>query len=101
MDAPADQPKPKLFVIAVGINQYGDTFKRLSHAVADAKAFGAAMKAAGEGLYAEVDVTTVLDADATIDNLEIIDAVGARCIRATCSSSSPRRTGSPRMADST
>jgi len=80
--APANQPRPKLFVIAVGINQYNDTlFRPLSFAVADAKAFGAAMKAAGEGLYGkgQVDVTYVLDADATAAHLErVIDAVGAK-----------------------
>jgi uncharacterized caspase-like protein len=79
-NAPPDQPRPKLFVIAVGVNEYVDTlFRRLSHAVADAKAFGAAMIAAGEGLYGQVDVTTVLDAEVTADNLErIIAEVGTR-----------------------
>jgi uncharacterized caspase-like protein len=78
--APAYQPKPKLFVIAVGINDYNDLgFPRLSHAVDDAKAFGAAMKAAGEGLYAEVDVSYALDSDATAAKLEmLIDQVSAR-----------------------
>jgi WD40 repeat protein/uncharacterized caspase-like protein len=81
-NAPANQAKPKLFVIAVGINQYSDAlFRPLSFAVADANAFGAAIKAAGEGLYGEgqVDVTYVLDADATAGHLErVIDEVGAK-----------------------
>ena len=79
-NAPANQPKPKLFVIAVGINQYHDTlFRPLSFAVADAKAFGAAMKAAGQGLYADVDMTYVFDGDATAKGLEkVITEVGAR-----------------------
>ena len=78
--APANQPQPKLYVIAVGIDRYEDAvFRRLSLAVADAKAFGAAMKAAGAGLYADVDVTYVLDADATAAGLErAITDVGAR-----------------------
>ena len=78
--APANQPRPKLHVMAVGIDRYGDAlFRRLSLAVADAKAFGRAMKTAGEGLYAEVDVTYVLDADATAEKLErVITEVGAR-----------------------
>ena len=77
---PANQPRPKLYVIAVGIDRYEDAvFRRLSLAVADAKAFGAAMKAAGAGLYADVDVTYVLDADATAAGLErAITDVGAR-----------------------
>jgi uncharacterized caspase-like protein len=79
-NAPANLPKPKLFVIAVGINNYNDQiFPKLTHAVDDAKAFGAAMKAAGAGLYADVDVTYVLDSDATAAGLEkAIDAVGAK-----------------------
>jgi hypothetical protein len=79
-DAPAEQPRSKLYVISVGINSYHDTlFGPLRQAVADAKALGAAMKAAGEGLYSEVDVSYVLDADATADGLDrAIDEVGAR-----------------------
>jgi WD40 repeat protein len=81
-DAPADQPKPKLHVIAVGINDYNDpTFPKLSHGVDDAKAFGAAMQAGGEGLYGKdnVEVTYVLDKEATAERLDhIIDAVGAK-----------------------
>jgi uncharacterized caspase-like protein len=76
------QPKPKLFVIAVGIDDYSDDrFRPLSHAVADAKSFGAAMQAAGKGLYADVDVTFVTsDREAvTAARLEqAIDRVGAR-----------------------
>jgi hypothetical protein len=79
-NAPANQPKPKLFVIAIGINQYHDAlFRPLSFAVADAKAFGAAVKAAGQGLYADVDVTYVLDGSAAAKGLEkVITEVGAR-----------------------
>jgi WD40 repeat protein len=79
-NAPANQPRPKLFVITVGINDYRDQhFPPLSHAVDDAKAFGAAMKAAGQGLYADVDVTYVLDSDATAAGLEkAIDEVGTK-----------------------
>jgi uncharacterized caspase-like protein len=79
-DAPANQPKPKLFVIAVGINAYNDpVFPKLSYAVDDAKGFGAAVRAAGQGLYDTVDVTYVLDRDATADGLEqIVTKVGGR-----------------------
>ena len=83
-EAPADQPKPKLHVIAVGINDYNDpTFPKLSHAVDDAKAFGAAMQAAGEGLYGKdnVEVTYALSSngDATAERLDrIISEVGAK-----------------------
>jgi hypothetical protein len=77
---PADQPRAKLYVIAVGVNAYRDAlFRPLRQAVADAKAFGAAMKSAGEGVYGDVDVTYLLGADATVQGLaKAIDAVGAR-----------------------
>ena len=80
LDSARQQPRPKLHVISVGINSYHDKlFGPLRQAVADAKALGVAMKAAGEGLYSEVDVTYVLDADATAEGLgKAIDAVGAR-----------------------
>ena len=83
-EAPPEQPKPKLHVIAVGINDYNDaTFPKLSHAVDDAKAFGAAMQAAGEGLYGKnnVEVTYALSSngDATAERLDhIISEVGAK-----------------------
>ena len=78
--APVNQPKPKLFVIAVGINDYNNRiFPPLLHAVDDAKAFGSAMKAAGEGLYADVDVTYVLNSDATAAGLDkVMTEVGSR-----------------------
>jgi uncharacterized caspase-like protein len=69
--APADQPRPRLFVLAVGINAYVNSlFQPLSLAVPDANAFAAAMKAAGQGFYADVVVTMALDNQATSENLE-------------------------------
>ena len=63
--------KPKLHVIAVGINKYNDTsFRPLSHAVNDARAFGQALEAAGKDQYSGVEVTYVLDEEATAAGLE-------------------------------
>lgn len=56
---------PRLFVLAVGIDDYYDSRLRLNFPVADAKALVAGFEAAGKGLYESVNVTTVLDADAT------------------------------------
>ena len=81
--AAKDQSKSNLHILAVGINAYVDrgwvpagsapvAFEPLSLAVKDAKAFGASMKKAAAGLYADVRVTLALDKDATSDNLEII-----------------------------
>jgi WD40 repeat protein/uncharacterized caspase-like protein len=61
---------PKLFVLAVGVNDYYDSRLRLSYAVPDATAIAEGFRKAGTGLYAAVDVTTVLDADVTISNLD-------------------------------
>ena len=81
-DGPADSVKPKLFVLAVGINDYVDTgweppgsdqiwkFPPLNSSVPDAQAFSAKMKEAGAGQYTQVRVTLALDADATAAKLE-------------------------------
>jgi WD40 repeat protein/uncharacterized caspase-like protein len=70
---------PKLFVLAVGVNDYYDSRLRLSYAVPDATAIAEGFRKAGTGLYAAVDVTTVLDADVTISNLDKVFAdVGSR-----------------------
>jgi WD40 repeat protein/uncharacterized caspase-like protein len=61
---------PKLYVMAVGVNDYYDSRLRLSYAVPDATAIAEGFRKAGTGLYAAVDVTTVLDKDVTIANLD-------------------------------
>lgn len=61
---------PKLFVMAVGVNDYYDSRLRLAYAVPDATAIAEGFRKAGTGLYAAVDVTTVLDKDVTLANLD-------------------------------
>jgi uncharacterized caspase-like protein len=80
----ADETKPKLHILAIGINAYVDegwappgshplAFAPLGLAVKDAQAFGASMKRAAAGsLYGEVRVTLALDKDASRDNLDRI-----------------------------
>jgi WD40 repeat protein len=77
-----DTVKPKLHVLAIGINEYVDrgwtppgadkatAFPPLNLAVSDAVAFSTALKAAGAGQYAEVAVTEAMDKDATVAGLE-------------------------------
>lgn len=77
-----DTVKPKLHVLAIGINDYVDrgwtppgadkatAFPPLNLAVSDAVAFSAALKTAGAGQYAEVTVTEAMDKDATVAGLE-------------------------------
>ena len=81
-DGPANEAKPKLHVLAIGVNDYEDRggidpvngelllFPPLSGSVPDAKAFGAEMEKAGAGQYAEVRVTLALDGEATLATLE-------------------------------
>jgi hypothetical protein len=63
---------PKLHVLAVGVNDYWDSRLKLTNAVPDARALGAALAKAGARLYGEggVKVTTVADAEVTIANLD-------------------------------
>ena len=65
---PADSVKPRLHILAIGINAYTGAPK-LNLAVADAKAFAAEMEKAAAGLYGDVRVRTVLDTDATAEGL--------------------------------
>ena len=75
-DGPADATKPKLFVLAIGVNKYVDRggqdgqFRPLTGSVPDAKAFGAEMEKAGAGQYESVRVTLALDEDATLGKLD-------------------------------
>lgn len=61
---------PKLHVLAVGVNDYYDSRLKLSFAVPDVKALSQAMKTAGGGLYSSVEITNVLDAEVTLENLD-------------------------------
>ncbi len=86
----ADIVKPTLHALAIGINNYvdkggvapGETttkhFRPLGLAVGDATALAAEIKKAGEGLYGQVRVRTVLDGEATAANLDaIVTQMGA------------------------
>jgi hypothetical protein len=65
---PPDSVKPKLHILAIGIDAYTGVPK-LNLAVADAKAFAVEMEKAGAGMYSEVRVRTVLDREATAEGL--------------------------------
>jgi hypothetical protein len=78
---PADKAKPKLRILAIGIDRYVDAnfAPPLDLAETDAKAFAESMQKAGAGLYSEVPPPTlVLGKDATRANLErTIDRISA------------------------
>ena len=96
-DGPADTVKPKLHILAIGINAYEDkgwaapgsdevkAFPPLGLAVGDAKAFAAEMEKAAAGLYGEVRVRTAIDREATPANLD-------RIVREMAAEISPRDT---------
>lgn len=71
---PAAVTKPRLFVLAVGVNDYYDSRLRLNYAVPDARAIAAAFEKAGTGFYESVKAVTVIDADVTRANLEKVFA---------------------------
>jgi WD40 repeat protein len=76
--------KPKLHVLAIGINKYIDTggiapgetktkrFPPLGLAVDDARALAEQLKRAGAGLYGDVHVRAVLDDEATAAHLDAV-----------------------------
>jgi WD40 repeat protein len=82
--APAGAEKPKLYVLAIGINAYHDEgwtppgatkpeyFPPLKLAVDDAKSVSEAFKEAGTGFYGQVIVRTAFDEAATAAGLERI-----------------------------
>ena len=80
---PAGRTKPKLHVLAIGINAYAGGAPNLNLAVPDAKALAEEMQKAGAGFYGEVRVRKVLDQDATLEGLgravqELADGISAR-----------------------
>lgn len=65
--------KPKLYVLAVGVSNYANATYNLDFPAKDARDFSDVMQKQNGGLYREVVVKTLTDADATRDN--IVDAL--------------------------
>ncbi len=74
---------PRLYVLAVGINEYSDGRLRLSFAAPDAKAFASALQLAARDLFPTIQVVTALDADVTRDRLNAIMATLANEVKPT------------------
>jgi len=66
----ATKTPPRLFVMAIGIDDYFDSRLRLKFPVADAKALAAGFQAAGKELYEVVNVTTKLDSQVKREELK-------------------------------
>ena len=62
-------PRPKLHVLAAGVNDYFDSHLALNYATSDARALGQALERAGHGLYESVEVTYLLDGDVSAQGL--------------------------------
>jgi WD40 repeat protein len=61
---------PRLYVMAVGVNDYWDSRLRLAFAAPDARALADAFRKAGGDLYERVEVTSLLDQQVTAANLD-------------------------------
>ncbi|HEY0420735.1 MAG TPA: caspase family protein, partial [Acetobacteraceae bacterium] len=69
-DSPAAAPgQGRLFVLAIGVNRFGNPALALRFAAADARAFAERVRAAAAPLYSEVVPTVLLDGDATRTNI--------------------------------
>jgi WD40 repeat protein len=73
-DGVAGATPPRLFVFAIGINDYYDSRLRLNYAVADAKSLSSALAVAGRNLFPVIRVATALDGEATRDHIQSIFA---------------------------
>ena len=69
-DGTGPRSAPRLFIFAVGINDYWDGALSLKYAIPDAKAIAAALRAAGSDLYQTIEIETAYDAEVSRDNLD-------------------------------
>lgn len=77
--APAEVPAGRLYVLAVGVDDYGDPARDLRFAAADARAVAAEMEARGGGLFERVEARVLLDGEATRAGvLAAVEDVAAR-----------------------
>jgi WD40 repeat protein/uncharacterized caspase-like protein len=72
---------PRMFVLAVGLNEYAEDKFKLAYAVPDAKALAHALTDAGKGVYESVEVTLVQDADVQRGKLDAVFAELASKVR--------------------
>jgi WD40 repeat protein len=66
----ADERRPALYVLALGISDYRDSALQLRYAADDARAMVDTLRRQGQRLFTEVEVTPLLDRDVTLGNLE-------------------------------
>ena len=61
--------RPRLHVLAAGVNDYFDSRLALTYATSDARAVGQALQRAGRDLYEGVDVTYLLDEEVSAEKM--------------------------------
>lgn len=66
----ATAQQPRLFVIAAGLDEYADSRFKLGGSVRDAQALAKAFAASGAGLYRNVEVKLLTNADVSKDKLD-------------------------------
>ena len=71
----------RMFVLAVGLNDYAEAKFKLAYAVPDAKALAKALTDAGKGVYESVEVTLVQDAEVQRGKLDAVFADLATKVR--------------------
>ena len=64
------QQRPKLYVLAIGVEAYAMKDFELHYAAKDAQAFAEAMKTVGSSLFSEVKDTSILNAQVTKAGIE-------------------------------
>jgi WD40 repeat protein len=65
---------PRLYVFAIGINDYYDSRLRLNYAAPDAKSLSSALDMAGRDLFQVIKVATALNEEATRDHIQSVFA---------------------------
>ncbi|MGQ0671401.1 MAG: caspase family protein [Hyphomicrobium sp.] len=66
----SDAPRPRMFVLAVGVSNYDNAEWRLQHAAKDAAAFAESISQVAKGLYADVKPLVVPESEATRTGIE-------------------------------
>lgn len=62
--------RPRLFVLAVGVNDYWDSRLQLNYAVPDATAIAEGLRKAGGDLYESIEIAAMLDEQVTVQQLD-------------------------------
>jgi WD40 repeat protein/uncharacterized caspase-like protein len=70
LDETATTTPPRLYVVAVGINEYWDSRLKLTFASPDATSFAKAMEEGGKGLYQKSEIILLTDEKATAASLD-------------------------------